>query len=555
MSGGITLPPGSGQGLFWAPNSQAFNSNPTWNELTGVQSFTVSRGREYLLSKTQTGTATVDLLDTAGKYDPTNAAGPFYGEIGPMRSVNFQLEDQGTHTFRSIFTGFTEIWDFTYPMTPSEAIIQAGLQCVDGFDSLSRAEMPPDASNTTTIPPYVGLDAVRGRMLFILGLFAGPPYSGLGFPTDTDALFSGNVNILGAVYNPQTGLLTGIQDTADAEFPNVSNVFMDKWGNLAFRGRGTRFRPFDYTNDPAPATLAAPVSIWNVGDANACATWPTNPPGSPAVNGAMAPFYDLAWSEDQTLLVNAAQVYPINIPTQQSAITDQTVTNGPQILKYGPRSLSIPNLYTWGSPALTGNPFLNPPGLTAKQECLLFANYFVDNLASPQPYISTLKFQTVAPGTTRGNAWWKLVTSVEIGDVIVLYQTNPGGGGFSASQFFVEKIDYTVTLGGQYPQIALVLQVTPRQWFATFNGYHFYPDMGFFGTHGNPTHASNVFNDSVANPFTINSVGRSLFVTDPSTQIVYSFLITGFTSPSTVTLNTTYGGVTTSSAPYQEVQQ
>ena len=557
MAGGVQLPLGSGSGLAIAFTSQAFDTNPSWNPLTGVQSFTVSRGRDYLLSKTQTGTASITLLDTTGRYDPTNPGSPYYPDIGPMRSTNIQLLNPHTKVFSSIFTGFTEIWDFTYPMTPGSMIMEAAVSCVDGFDVLSRAEMPPDAANTTTIPPFVGLDAVKGRMLYILGFFQAAAGYGmtLGYPTDPRALFSGNVNVFNAVYNPQTGLLTGIQDTADAEFPNVSNTFMDKWGNLAFRGRATRFKPQNYwLGAGVTPTLQMPVSFWNVGDANACATWPTNPPGSPS-NGAMAPFYDLEWSEDQTLLVNAAQAYPGNIGTTTAAITDQTVLNGLQVNKFGPRVLSIPDLYTAGSPASTGDPFLNPAGLTAKQECLLFANYFADNLASPEPYVSALKFQTVEPGTTRGNAWWALVTGVEIGDVIVLYQTNPGGGGFSAEQFFVEKIDYSVTLGGLYPQIALTLQVTPRVWFSTFNGYQFYPSTGIFGTNGNPTHGSNVFNDSVANPFTINSVGRTLIVTDPSTSIVYDFLITGFTSASTVTLNTTYAGVTSSSAPYQEVQQ
>ena len=131
----------------------------------------------------------------------------------------------------------------------------------------------------------------------------------------------------------------------------------------------------------------------------------------------------------------------------------------------------------------------------------------------------------------------------------------------TGQQFFVENIDYSVTIGGPYPQISLTLEVTPRTWFSTFNGYQFYPDSGLFpqfppGTYnGNPTNGSNVFNDSVANPFTLAQVGRTLIVSDPSTQIVYSFVITGFTSASTVTLNTTYAGVTTSSAPYQIVQQ
>jgi hypothetical protein len=329
---------------------------------------------------------------------------------------------------------------------------------------------------------------------------------------------------------------------------------MDKFGNLAFRGRATRFTPESYwTGASNPPTLVAPISFWNVGDANACATWPTNPPGSPSA-GAMAPFADLAWSLDQTKLIDAAQVYPGNIGTATSAITKQTVTNGLQLNKYGPRVLSVPNLYTAGSPAVTGNPFLNPPGLTARQECLLFANYFVDNLASPEPYISALKFQTVEPGTTRGNAWWKLVSGVEIGDVIVLYQTNAGGGGLSQQQFFVEKIDYTVNMAaGPYPQITLTLQVTPRVWFSYFNGFTFYPTKGFMATDGHATHNSATFVNGGSYTFTPSSVGSLLMIQDPATPAVpaVTYEIVGYVSASTVTLQTAYTGTTTTVAPWE----
>ena len=91
-------------------------------------------------------------------------------------------------------------------------------------------------------------------------------------------------------------------------------------------------------------------------------------------------------------------------------------------------------------------------------------------------------FQTVAPGGSAGNAWWNLVTGVEIGDVITIYETNPGGGGFShatdgfsTDQFIVEGIHYNVQIGGQYPQVTLSLDVSSRRWSNWFAGYSFYP--------------------------------------------------------------------------------
>ena len=555
---GIALPDTGGASIAFF--SQAFNPNPTWDgPLKDLRSVQIDRGRNYLLSKTQTGTMVLSFYDETGRYDPTNPDSPYFPEIGPMRAVNFALMNPVDQSQNSLFTGFTEIWDFTYPGTPSAVIMEAAVHCVDGFDALNRAEFSPDNTNRTTIPTFVGADAVAGRMLYILSFFSGAPYSGDSFPTDTDALFSGNVDVFDAIYNPQTSLLTGIQDTADAEFPNVSNTFMDKFGNLAFRGRATRFIPENYWNGAGNApTLAKPISFWNVGDANACAAWPTNPPGSPS-DGAMAPFNDLGWDLDQTTLVNACECYPGNIGTQTAAITDQLRTNGLSILKYGPRVLSIPDLYTAGSPAATGNPFLNPPGLTAKQECLLFADYFVQNLATPEPHISTLKFVTVAPGTTRGNAWWNLVCGVEIGDVIVLYTTNPGGGGFSAEQFFVEGIHYDIQIGGPYPQITMTLDVSPRKWFSVFNGFVFYPTNGFMAQDGHATNGSATFVNGGSYTFTPASVGDRLIVMDPTAPAVpgvnpVTYHVAAYVSGSTVTLDATYGGTTSTSCPWEIIR-
>jgi hypothetical protein len=557
MPGGITLPNKGGAAIAFG--SQAFNTNPTWNSpLPGLKAVQIDRGRSYLLAKTQTGTLVFTFHDTVGRYDPTNPSSPYYPEIGPMRAANFELYNPVDKSQNSLFTGFTEIWDFGYPATPAAVIMDATVHCVDAFDALQRAELPPDKTNRTRIPPFVGADAVAARMIYILFHFAAAPYSGNAFPTDTDALFSGNVNVFDAFYNPQTSLLTAIQDTADAEFPNIANTFIDKRGNLAFRGRATRFIPENYWNGAGhAATLAKPIQFWNVGDANACSTWPTNPPSSPS-GGAMAPFNDLTWDLDQTSMVNACECYPGNIGTQTSAVTNQLRTNGASILKYGPRTLSIPDLYTAGSPASTGNPYLNPAGLTGKQETLLYADYFVQNLAVPEPHISSLKFVTVANGTTRGDAWWNLVCGVEIGDVIVLYLTDPGGGGFLAEQFFVEGIHYDIQIGGPFPQITMTLDVSPRKWFSVFNGFTFYPTRGFFppSPDGHATHGSATFVNSGSYTFTPSSVGDNLIIMDPTAPAVpgvnpQTFQIVGYTSATTVTLQTAYTGTTTTVAPWE----
>jgi hypothetical protein len=480
---------GATEGIRIAFNSQAFNPSPTWVRVDGgvglsphasqsTAAWTVDRGRQFQLDATQTGTATITLLDTTGMFDATNASGPFYTEIGPMRQVNIQLQNPVNNFFYNIFTGFTESWDYTYPATPASVIMQAVVNCVDGFDSLARAELPPDPTGTTTIPPFVGAGAIAQRIAYILNFFTATYGYGMvtSYPTDFGAVFSGNVNTLGSVYNPQTSLLTALMDTADAESGGIANnLFMDKYGNVAFRGRAARFQPEDFQN-VGPPTLSKPITFWTVGDAGAAATLAN-----------CAPYFDIEWAEDDTRLINAATCYPggsynaAQINGQVVTATSYTVgTNS--IQKYGPRTHSVPDLYTAGSPASTSNPFLNPAGQTALQETKMYAQSIVDNFCLPVPVIRKIVFKTVAPGGSAGNAWWNLVTGVELGDVITLYLANPGGGGFSrqesgfaVDQFIVEGIHYSVAIGGPYPQVTMSLDVSSRQWSNWWNGYSFYP--------------------------------------------------------------------------------
>ena len=92
---------------------------------------------------------------------------------------------------------------------------------------------------------------------------------------------------------------------------------------------------------------------------------------------------------------------------------------------------------------------------------------------------------------------------------------------------------------------------------STSNGFVWYPATGVFFANGNPTHGSNVFNDSVNNPFSAGDVGKTLIVYDPTstppTVNPQRFTIIGYSSVSTVTLNTTYLGTTTSVAPYEVI--
>lgn len=52
-----------------------------------VRSVSVRRGRSKATDRTESGTATVGLVDTDGELDPANASGSYYGNILPLRAV------------------------------------------------------------------------------------------------------------------------------------------------------------------------------------------------------------------------------------------------------------------------------------------------------------------------------------------------------------------------------------------------------------------------------------------------------------------------------------
>lgn len=450
--------PGATAGVRVAFSDAAFAEDPTWTQLDApnvgsVNGWTIDRGRSYELDKTQAGTATFTLIDTQGLFDPTNANSPYYGKIGPMLQVKIGVVNPVNGENVDLFTGYIEAWNYT--IDTSEVMMTIAVDGVDGFEPLSRAELAPDSSGTTVLAEDDTTTAVQTRINYILDVFFGydgsttpPDPSTTPWPDSLRKINTGNVLLMATIYNPGTSLLSAIQDSADAEFPGVANVFMNKMGQVTFYGRLPRFNPEDFPDD---------VTFWVVGDLPAALTF-----------GA-APINQIQWNLDQKNLINAAQASPQGIA--QADIAGQLAVSPSSIAQFGNRLQTIPNLQTGGS----GDDSV-PPDLTAEEECFLYSWYYAANYNQPVQRISKLQFVTLDPSTPLGAALWDFMLGVEIGDIITVYTSNPGGGGFgkqtdgfSIDQFFVEGIHYVAQpLQGGFAWITMNLDVSPRQWFATF---------------------------------------------------------------------------------------
>lgn len=519
-----------------------FNTYDTTAEFTAVpaQTFSIDRGRQYELDKTQAGTATVTILDQTGLYDPTNPNGAYHGQIGPLTQAKIQGINPVDGTTSVLFTGFIETWTYVPDITGRWMVLTIGL--TDAYEPLTRAEVVPDSTDTTTLQPQQVDDRIRlAEADFNPSPSSGSP-SGAGWPPawDVDAggrstINSGNADMQGTIYNPQTTILSIIQDAADAEFPNVANVFMSRNGNIDFRGRWPRFVPEYFA-----AINPDRYHFWEVGDRTA------------ANDGLdVALIASIEWILDLKNVINACLCVPYGLAenSQLGAIQDQMKTAPSSITTYGARLLSIPDLLvessvagltapawqastsyaiheivrmtsgysstvpslfyarnagtsggtepTWptssdqtvmdgsiewgiaepgGDGAGTSRSDSNNSGIN---ECKHFGQYYVDNYSQPVPMISRIEFHSIDPFGPQGATHWAFLLGVEIGDVVTVYESNVGGGGFQGTAFFIEGIHYVVRpLEGGTLDYQLELDLSPRAWYQKFNGVTYYIPPG-----------------------------------------------------------------------------
>lgn len=439
--GGGTYNPGFGYGtagVAIAFFDDTLSPTPTFVPIDAyTQGWDVDhRGRVFELDRNETGTATLHLVDPNGDLDPTNPDGPFYGQIQVLKQMQIGLRNPVTGLIGIVFTGFVEEWG--YVVDTAQSVLTVTVSCVDGFDILSATEVVPDGTGQASYAQQHADDAINARL------------DDAGWPTGSAwrHIFTGNVQVQAVKYQAGTDILSTIQDCADAEFPGVANVYMDKLGRVTFHGRYARFLPADYT--------ANGITVWNAADETGI---------EDAGDDSWAKIAEIEWNLDKKNLFNAVIATPEHIA--MADIAGQLVTDPTSISQYGIRALKLDGL-------LTSN--TTDDGYHALDECKLFGLYYIDNYAQPVQRISRLVFKSVSPDDPTNAGTWALLCGIEIGDVVNVLTHNPGNGGFAAPGtpdaglgFFVEGISYQVTLGNdRYPQVVLTLDVSPQAWFTTF---------------------------------------------------------------------------------------
>jgi hypothetical protein len=452
----------AGTGPFtWAPVWTRLDSTPNL-----VTSYQIDRGRQYELDRTDVGRATVAIADKDGILDPTNAAGPHYGLLEPLLQAMIGRYNPVDSTWYTRYRGFIE--DYDYAFDPSQQVNRLTITLVDLFEMVSGIEMHdknPDGtsyfSDTTTprpavtdgqvwfdnVNPDTTVQSAGTRITNILDRSL--------IPVDYRVVFSGNVQLQDAVYTPGESPMTAIQEVADAEFPGVSNVYVDRFGRLVFHGRYAKF-------DPAGVLAGPGVSDewdWShlyAGDGAAVAAAPST----------TAHLREFAFNRGLSKVINQAYATPSRaasgVDLTPAEISGQLVVDATSVGLRGIRAWTAENLIVKTSLV---------DGANDLTETHRFAEYMVTNYSTPRNRVTACGFRSISTSAVGAGATWHLLSKVDISDRVDITVGSPGGGGFGGTadldaQFYVEGVHETVqALNPTMDDVTLTLDLSPVAFF------------------------------------------------------------------------------------------
>lgn len=403
-----------------------------------VTGWKIDRGRSSELDKTQTGTATIELKDFVGAFDPTNTGGPYYGLLDPMKQAGISLQNPVDDTYGIVFRGFVS--EFNYEMDISAKFCNVTIELVDAFDLLSSLELSPTVHGQTAPAGAEGDVYYTGEPTTAkhVDVRIEDLLTDAAWPSLLQDIFSGNVTVQEKIYERRDQALTVLQDAADAEFPGVANIFVSKEGIIRFHGRFARFYP---------GRVGYGIDTWKAGFNQQA-----------VADSTVAPVAALGFRRSEADIYNACLALPLGV--DDGDVPGQMTTDPTSIALYGYRGLSFDSLLTYAG----HNDDLTTT--TAAEETKKFSNYYATNYNTPKTRVSKLTFRPVGAGHPNATALWDLMCGVELGDLISLETNHPGGGGFD-EDFYVEGIHYDADVqgGDTFTNVTLELDVSPRSFF------------------------------------------------------------------------------------------
>jgi hypothetical protein len=100
-----------------------------------VTAASVRRGRTRILDRFEAGSATIQIIDTDGTFDPIN--GPYAADLKPLRQIRLYATHNGVE--RYLFSGFIDSLDYSYDIGADVAYVT--FSCTDTFRLLNLAKI------------------------------------------------------------------------------------------------------------------------------------------------------------------------------------------------------------------------------------------------------------------------------------------------------------------------------------------------------------------------------------------------------------------------------
>ena len=455
-----------------------FKPHPVWTYLDDasvfpaqfVSGYDIHVGRQTLLSQTDTGTATVYVNDRAGLFDGRNGPSapnpsPYYGNLSG-KQIRLQLWNPVTLVWEPQFRGWIDNYSYDIDAATDaqgnsiNASVQ--LECVDMFDYLNGFGLTPGLAGQTPTP--AGMEdgvyyaptggSVQDRLIEILTDADIPPE--MRGPDDATEIAQGNVRVVGVKYDPDGSALAALRDAADAEFPFIATIYIDRRGRLQFHGRYARFAPGHGGDPGAPAGVSdEPGSHWDFW------RWPVGDGVAIQADPDRAQMRVLSFSRARNAIINRAICYPQDIPGGD--MPNQVYVSLVSTNAYGPHA--APPM----SDLLTADTGLTSGFANAKQECFHFAKLLVKNQAFPREAITAIQLKAVRPTDSRAPATWATICGADIAHVLNVAAGYPGGFGFDGSSpaddYYVEGRALTVRpLNPIHDYAEIDYEVSPAVW-------------------------------------------------------------------------------------------
>lgn len=175
----------------------------------------IRRGRNRLLAKFEAGTATVDIYDQNGDWNPANTSSPYYGDLIPLRKIQIYADYNGTRYY--LFTGFITNYITNFSIGTDE-VSRVTFQCVDAFRLFNGALV-------TTIAGSPAGQLSGARVNAIL--------DAIDYPSTLRDIDTGD-STLQADPGTERDALTALRTVEDSE---LGGFFIDAEGRATFLSR------------------------------------------------------------------------------------------------------------------------------------------------------------------------------------------------------------------------------------------------------------------------------------------------------------------------------